>query len=88
MHAQVWEIKQKRIIEMAADRGAFIDQSQSLNIHMVLGWLQNGIKVPISKILFAMPLRCHVTADGAMLLPILGVFICFRLQFRRRLSLF
>ena len=25
---------QKAIIEMAADRGAFIDQSQSLNIHM------------------------------------------------------
>ncbi len=33
--SQVWEIKQKRVIEMAADRGAYIDQSQSLNIHMV-----------------------------------------------------
>jgi len=31
----VWEIKQKRVLELAADRGAFIDQSQSLNIHMV-----------------------------------------------------
>ena len=30
----VWEMKQKAIVEMAADRGAFIDQSQSLNIHM------------------------------------------------------
>ncbi|EGT40187.1 hypothetical protein CAEBREN_05818 [Caenorhabditis brenneri] len=30
----VWEISQKETIEMAADRGAFIDQSQSLNIHM------------------------------------------------------
>ncbi|MBC75875.1 MAG: ribonucleoside-diphosphate reductase subunit alpha [Halobacteriovoraceae bacterium] len=29
-----WEIKQKSILEMAADRGAFVDQSQSLNIHM------------------------------------------------------
>ena len=29
-----WEIKQKDIIDMAADRGAFICQSQSLNIHM------------------------------------------------------
>lgn len=30
----VWEIKQKDVVEMAAERGAFIDQSQSLNIHM------------------------------------------------------
>lgn len=34
LYKTVWEIKQKRVIEMAADRGAFIDQSQSLNIHM------------------------------------------------------
>lgn len=30
----VWEIKQRTIVDMAADRGAFIDQSQSLNIHL------------------------------------------------------
>lgn len=30
----VWEIKQKSIIDMAADRGAFICQSQSLNLFM------------------------------------------------------
>ena len=30
----VWEISQRHIVQMAADRGAFIDQSQSLNIHM------------------------------------------------------
>jgi ribonucleoside-diphosphate reductase alpha chain len=34
LYRTVWEIKQKNIIEMSADRGAFIDQSQSLNIHM------------------------------------------------------
>jgi ribonucleoside-diphosphate reductase alpha chain len=34
LYRTVWEIKQKSILEMAADRGAFIDQSQSLNIHM------------------------------------------------------
>lgn len=34
LYKTVWEISQKRIIEMAADRGAFIDQSQSLNIHI------------------------------------------------------
>jgi len=30
----VWEIKQKDVIELAADRGAFIDQTQSMNIFM------------------------------------------------------
>jgi ribonucleoside-diphosphate reductase alpha chain len=34
LYKTVWEISQKRILEMAADRGAFIDQSQSLNIFM------------------------------------------------------
>lgn len=30
----VWEISQKSLIEMAADRGRYIDQSQSLNLFM------------------------------------------------------
>ena len=30
----VWELKQKELIDMAADRGAFIDQSQSSNVHI------------------------------------------------------
>jgi len=30
----VWEISQRSIIDMAADRGLYIDQSQSLNIHV------------------------------------------------------
>jgi ribonucleoside-diphosphate reductase alpha subunit len=30
----VWEIKQKAVLDMAADRGAFIFQSQSLNVHI------------------------------------------------------
>uniref|UniRef100_A0A915IPV3 Ribonucleotide reductase large subunit domain-containing protein n=1 Tax=Romanomermis culicivorax TaxID=13658 RepID=A0A915IPV3_ROMCU len=34
LYKTVWEIKQKIIIDMAADRGAFIDQSQSLNIYV------------------------------------------------------
>lgn len=34
LYKTVWEISQKVIVDMAADRGAFIDQSQSLNIHM------------------------------------------------------
>jgi len=29
-----WELSQKIIIDMAADRAAYIDQSQSLNIHI------------------------------------------------------
>merc|ERR1712151_1059376 len=35
LYKTVWEIKQRIILDMAADRGVFIDQSQSLNIHMV-----------------------------------------------------
>merc|ERR1712110_848427 len=35
LYKTVWEIKQRIVIDMAADRGAYIDQSQSLNIHMV-----------------------------------------------------
>jgi ribonucleoside-diphosphate reductase alpha chain len=34
LYKTAWEIKQKSIIEMSADRGAFIDQSQSLNLFM------------------------------------------------------
>ena len=34
LYKTVWEIKQRTIIDMAADRGAFICQSQSLNIFM------------------------------------------------------
>ncbi len=30
----VWEVPQRALIDMAADRGAFIDQSQSLNLFM------------------------------------------------------
>ncbi|MBX3164522.1 MAG: ribonucleoside-diphosphate reductase subunit alpha [Bacteroidetes bacterium] len=32
LYKTVWEIKQRTIIDMAADRGAFIDQSQSMNL--------------------------------------------------------
>jgi len=34
LYKTVWEISQKIVLNMAADRGAFIDQSQSLNLHM------------------------------------------------------
>jgi len=34
LYRTAWEISQKSILEMAADRGAFIDQSQSLNVFM------------------------------------------------------
>jgi len=35
LYKTVWEIKQRIVLDMAADRGIYIDQSQSLNIHMV-----------------------------------------------------
>ncbi|XP_077402729.1 ribonucleoside-diphosphate reductase large subunit-like [Vanacampus margaritifer] len=34
LYKSVWEISQKTVLKMAADRGAYIDQSQSLNIHI------------------------------------------------------
>jgi len=34
VYRTVWEISQRSIIDMAADRGIYIDQSQSLNIHV------------------------------------------------------
>ena len=34
LYKTVWEISQRSVLQMAADRGAFIDQSQSLNIHL------------------------------------------------------
>ncbi|EFJ14283.1 hypothetical protein SELMODRAFT_156827 [Selaginella moellendorffii] len=34
IYRTVWEIKQRTIVDMAVERGAYIDQSQSLNIHM------------------------------------------------------
>ncbi|KAG6872426.1 ribonucleoside reductase large subunit Cdc22 [Termitomyces sp. Mi166 len=34
IYKTVWEISQKKVIDLAADRGAFICQSQSLNIHL------------------------------------------------------
>merc|ERR1711935_917801 len=35
LYKTVWEIKQRIVLDMAAARGQYIDQSQSLNIHMV-----------------------------------------------------
>jgi len=34
LYKTVWEISQKAIIDMAADRGAYVCQSQSMNIHL------------------------------------------------------
>jgi ribonucleoside-diphosphate reductase subunit M1 len=34
IYKTVWEISQKKVIDLAADRGAFICQSQSMNIHL------------------------------------------------------
>lgn len=34
LYKTVWEISQKTVIDMAADRGAFVCQTQSMNIHM------------------------------------------------------
>jgi ribonucleoside-diphosphate reductase alpha subunit len=35
LYKTVWEIRQRVVLDMAADRGKYVDQSMSLNIHMV-----------------------------------------------------
>merc|ERR1712194_714262 len=35
LYKTVWEIKQRTVLDMAGARGQYIDQSQSLNIHMI-----------------------------------------------------
>ena len=34
IYKTVWELSQKKVLDLAADRGAFICQSQSLNVHL------------------------------------------------------
>ena len=34
LYKTVWEVKMKKVIDMAADRGAYIDQSQSMNLFL------------------------------------------------------
>jgi ribonucleoside-diphosphate reductase subunit M1 len=34
IYKTVWEIKQKTLVDMSADRGAYVDQSQSFNVFM------------------------------------------------------
>ncbi|KIY47150.1 ribonucleotide reductase large subunit [Fistulina hepatica ATCC 64428] len=63
IYKTVWEISQERVIDLAADRVAFIDQSQSLNIHLpaptlsqltsthFYGW-RKGLKTGIQAIQF------------------------------------
>ena len=41
LYRTVWEVSQKSIIDMAADRGAHICQSQSMNIHTETQTLEN-----------------------------------------------
>jgi ribonucleotide reductase alpha subunit len=58
LYKTVWEIKQKAIIDQARDRGAYVDQSQSMNLFfaepsktkllsaMIYGWKQ-GLKTGV-----------------------------------------
>jgi len=35
IYKTVWEISKKKVLDLASDRGAFICQSQSLNVHLL-----------------------------------------------------
>ena len=62
LYKTVWEIKQKVIIDQAADRGAFICQSQSLNIHMAE--VRPSLSLPLSLLfsLFLSHLPCFFSS--------------------------
>lgn len=80
LYKTVWEISQKNIIDMAADRAAFIDQSQSLNIHLrdptigkltsmhFHGW-RKGLKTGMYY------LRTQAAAAAIVSLPSIYVFV-------------
>jgi ribonucleoside-diphosphate reductase alpha subunit len=41
LYKTVWEIKQKHLVDMAVDRGAYIDQSQSFNVFIASATISN-----------------------------------------------
>lgn len=72
----VYEIKQKDVIDMAADRGAFIDQTQSMNIFMdspnfakltsmhFYGWGRRSLlKDDMGKVILPQDENCQVVYD-------------------------
>ena len=70
LYKTVWEVKQRFVLDMAADRGAYIDQSQSLNRHMIdvtsaklssmhfHGW-SLGLKTGVCSLKFRLRKRLH-----------------------------
>lgn len=45
LYKTTWEIKARTVLDMAADRGAFVDQSQSMNLHMAAPTVQKVSKM-------------------------------------------
>ena len=43
LYKTVWEIKQRRVLDLAADRGKYIDQSQSLRLGPICDWIFLGV---------------------------------------------
>mgnify|MGYP006213643615 CR=1 FL=1 len=79
LYKTVWEMKMKDIIDMAADRGKFVDQSQSLNLFIAdpnydkltamhfYGW-KKGLKV---KFVLHLCVCCCYDIVSAVRLPLL-----------------
>lgn len=78
IYKTLWEISQKKVLDLAADRGAFICQSQSLNIHLqaptlgqltsmhLYGWkkgLKTGMYYPRTS---SAAQAIHLTLDHAL----------------------
>eukprot|EP00173_Palmaria_palmata_P004091 Plantae.Rhodophyta-Palmaria_palmata.ctg4859.p1 GENE.Plantae.Rhodophyta-Palmaria_palmata.ctg4859~~Plantae.Rhodophyta-Palmaria_palmata.ctg4859.p1 ORF type:complete len:404 (+),score=87.26 Plantae.Rhodophyta-Palmaria_palmata.ctg4859:165-1214(+) len=76
LYKTVWEISQKKLLDMSADRGAYIDQSQSMNVHMSspnIGKLSSmhfhGWKVGLKTGMYYLRTRAAVDATKVTVAP-------------------
>jgi len=62
LYKTVWEISQKRLVDMAVDRGAYIDQSQSFNVvRMNAPCLQFHSSTVVDRLLVSLYSMQHMT---------------------------
>jgi len=66
IYKTVWEISQKKVLDLAADRGAYICQSQSLNVHLSSPSLGQLVSL-ISGVHSRRMLRCGLLDKHALL---------------------
>ena len=72
LYKTVWEISQRTLIDMGADRGAYIDQSQSFNVHIgepnfgKLTSMHFYAWKKVSRVTVTWSHDCHVTSSAGL----------------------